>query len=79
MPTTILGIVIIGLGLICWVGQALVGFAPRVAFKLGVNEPEEDVDRSMYLFERFSQGIMDVLLAWMLPAAALMMLLGDKH
>jgi hypothetical protein len=61
------------------VGQALVVFAPRVAIKLGVNEPEEDVDRSMYLFERFSQRIMDVLLAWMLPAAALMMLLGDKH
>lgn len=79
MPTTILGIVVIGLGLICWVGQALVVFAPRVAIKLGVNEPEEDVDRSMYLFERFSQRIMDVLLAWMLPAAALMMLLGDKH
>ena len=79
MPTTILGIVVIGLGLICWVGQALVVFAPRVAIKLGVNEPEEDVDRSMYLFERFSQGIMDVLLAWILPAAALMMLLGDKH
>ncbi len=79
MLTTILGIVVIVLGLICWLGQALVVFAPRVAIKLGLNEREEDLDRSMYLFERLSQGIMDVLLAWMLPAAALMMLLGDKH
>ena len=79
MLTTILGIVVIVLGLICWLGQALVVFVPRVAIKLGLNEREEDLDRSMYLFERLSQGIMDVLLAWMLPAAALMMLVGDKH
>lgn len=36
-----------------------------------MGEPEEDVDRSMYLFERFSQGIIDMLLTWMLPASAL--------
>ena len=79
MLTTVLGILVIVLGLICWLGQALVVFAPRVAVMLGLYEREEDLDRSMYLFERLSQGIMDVLLAWMLPAAALMMLLGNKH
>ncbi len=79
MTITIAGILVIGLGLICWLGQTLVVFVPRVAVKLGVGEPEEDVDRSMYLFERFSQGIMDVLLTWMLPASALMMLLGNEH
>ncbi len=47
MLTTILGIVVIVLGLICWLGQALVVFAPRVAIKLGLNEREEDLDRSM--------------------------------
>ena len=76
---TIAGILVVVLGLICWLGQSLVVCAPRVAVKLGVGEPEEDVDRSMYLFERFSQGIMDVLLTWMLPASALMMLLGNEH
>ena len=64
---TIAGILVIVLGLICWLGQTLVVFAPGVAVKLGVGEPEEDVDRSMYLFERFSQGIMDILLTWILP------------
>ena len=78
MVTTALGISVVVLGLICWLGQALVVLAPGVAVRLGVNEREEDVDRSMYMFERFSQGIMDVLLAWMLPAAALMMLLGHE-
>ena len=76
MITTALGILVIVLGLICWTGQALVVFAPDIAVKLGLGEPEQDLDRSMYLFERYSQGIMDILLTWILPAAALMMLLG---
>ena len=79
MATTILGVLVIVLGLICWLGQTLVVFAPHVAVKLGVGEPEEDVDRSMYLFERYSQGIMDILLTWLLPASALMMLLDYEH
>lgn len=77
MVTTTLGILVIVLGLICWLGQTLVVFAPDVAVKLAVGEPEEDIDRAMYLFERFSQGIMDILLTWILPASALMMLLGN--
>ncbi len=79
MLTTAVGVVVILLGLICWIGQSLVVFAPDLAVKLGVGEPEQDVDRSMYLFERFSQGIPDILLTWILPAAALMMLLGIDH
>ena len=79
MLTTTLGVLVILLGLICWIGQSLVVFAPDVAVKLGVGEPEEDIDRSMYLFERYSQGIPDILLTWMLPAAALMMLLGLEY
>ena len=67
MVTTTLGVLVIVLGLICWLGQTLVIFAPDVAVKLGVNEAEDTVDKSMYLFERYSQGIMDVLLTWLLP------------
>ena len=79
MVTTVLGILVIALGLTCWLGQILVVFAPRAAARFRVNEQEEDVDPSMYLFERFSQGIMDALLTWILPASALMMLLGYEH
>lgn len=74
--TTVMAILVIVLGLICWVGQTLEVFAPEIAEKLGVGEPEDEVDRSMYLFERYSQGIPDILLTWILPAAAIMMLLG---
>ena len=76
MLATAVGILVIVLGLICWIGQTLVVFAPEIAVKLGVGEPEQELDRSMYLFERYSQGIPDILLTWILPAAALMMLLG---
>ncbi len=79
MVTTVLAILVIIFGLICWLGQTLVVFAPAVAVRLGVNEPEEEVDPSMYLFERFSQGIMDILLTWILPASAFMMLRGYEY
>lgn len=79
MLTTATGILVIALGLICWVGQTLVVFAPNVAVKLGVFEREQELDRSMYLFERFSQGVPDSLLTWILPAAALMMILGVEQ
>ena len=79
MITTILGVSVIVLGLICWLGQTLVVFAPHVAEKLGVGEPQEEIDRSMYLFERYSQGIMDILLTWLLPASAFMMLLDYMY
>ena len=78
MITTALGILVIVLGLICWLGQTLVVVAPHIAVRLGVGEPEDEIDRAMYLFERFSQGIMDILLTWILPASALMMLLGQE-
>ena len=78
MVTTALAVLAIILGLICWVGQTLVVFTPNIAEKLGVSEPEDEIDRSMYLYERFSQSIPDALLTWMLPASALMMLLEHE-
>lgn len=70
----IIGIVVIVLGAICWIGQSLAVFALPTAIKLGVFESEKDVDQSMYLFERFSQGIMDVILTWILPLSAALMI-----
>jgi len=79
MLTTVLGVMVIILGLICWFGQTLAVFCPNLAVQLGVAELEEELDRSMYLFERYSQGIVDVLLTWILPVAALMMLYEIKY
>jgi hypothetical protein len=76
---TLIGIIVIILGLLCWIGQGLAVFAPTVAVKLGLFEPEGEVDQSMYLFERLSQGIMDVLLSWILPLSALLMILDNGY
>jgi hypothetical protein len=53
----------------------MVVFSPPTAIKLSLSEPEHELDPAMYLFERMSQGIMDVLLTWILPLAALLMIL----
>ena len=76
---TLIGIIVIVVGLICWIGQGLAVFALPTAVKLGLFEPEEEVDQSMYLFERLSQGIMDVLLTWVLPLSALLMIIGNSR
>ena len=62
MLTTLIGVIVVILGLICWVGQTMVVFSPAPAIRLGLSEPEHEVDPTMYLFERMAQGIMDVLL-----------------
>jgi hypothetical protein len=43
--------------------------------KLGVLEPEGEVDSSLRIVEGKAEGLMDVLLAWTLPAAAFLMIL----
>lgn len=75
MLTVVIGVIVVILGLICWVGQSLVVFCPATATRLGLSEPENEIDPTMYVFERLSQGIMDVLLTWILPLAALLMIL----
>ena len=77
--TTIIGIAIIIVGLICWIGQTLAVIAMPTAVKLGVFEPEQEVEQSMYLFERYSQGIMDMLLTWILPLSAFLMIIGNTY
>ncbi len=73
--TLAMGIVAIVLGLICWLGQSLVFFAPDMAQKLGLVEPREDMDETFYIIEVESLGLADLLLAWTLPLAGLLMIL----
>lgn len=37
-------LVLIGLGLFCWLGQIISTFAPKLAVRLGLLEPKADVD-----------------------------------
>ena len=79
MLTIVIGVTVFLLGLVCWIGQAMAVFFLPKAIQLGLFEPEREVDQSMYLFERMSQGVMDVLLTWILPLSALMLVLGQPN
>jgi hypothetical protein len=76
---TLIGILVIIVGLICWIGQSLSVFALPTAIKLGLSEPENEIDHSLNLIERFAQGIMDILLTWILPMGAILMLAGNSY
>ena len=71
-----IGILILVLGLIAWVGQTLAFLVPSVAMKLGVLEPESEVDPTLHIMEAKAEGLVDLLLTWTLPAAALLMILN---
>jgi len=73
---TAVGILVLVLGLIAWIGQALAFLAPSVAVTLGVLEPEEEIDPTLHIIEAKAEGLVDMLLAWTLSASALLMLLG---
>ena len=79
MMTTIFGIVVMVVGLIAWIGQSLAVFSLPTAIKLGLFEPENEVDQSMFVFERYSMGIMDILLTWILPFSAFLMIMGNSY
>ncbi len=74
---TVIGIVVIFVGLIAWAGQSLAFIAPNLATKLGVLEPREDMDETLYIFETKALGLNDMLLTWTLPLAGTLMLLGN--
>jgi hypothetical protein len=73
--STVVGIATLIAGLIAWLGQSLAFLAPAAAVKLGVLEPEEELDPTLYLVEARAMGLSDLLLGWTLPASALLMLL----
>jgi hypothetical protein len=72
---TAIGILILVLGLIAWLGQSLALLVPSVAVRLGVLEREAEVDPTLYIMEAKTEAAVDILLTWTLPAAALLMLL----
>jgi hypothetical protein len=76
---TVIGIIVIIVGLIAWIGQSLAVFALPTAVRLGLFEPQDEVDQSTFLFERYSMGIMDILLAWTLPLSALLMIVERNY
>ena len=73
--TIAIGIIVITVGLLVFIGQALSFFAPDLATKTGLNSPEEDMDKTLYIIETKANGLSDILLTWMFPLSGLLMIL----
>jgi hypothetical protein len=70
------GIIVLIFSLIGWLGQVVSAFWPETAMKLGLIEPEVDVDPTFYADVR-GEAYWDTLLLWTLPAAGLLLLLDN--
>jgi hypothetical protein len=71
------GIVLILFTLIlCWLGQVINATSPKLAGKIGLAEPESDVDPTYFLDGR-GEAIWDALILWILPVAGVLLLLDN--
>ena len=75
---TFIGIVVIVVGLLVWVGQSLSFLAPDIATKIGLNSPEQEMDQSLYIIETKANGLSDMLLTWLFPLSGLLMIFDHK-
>jgi len=73
--TAAVGITVLIVGLIAWVGQSLSFLAPTLAVRIGVLEPEGEIDPTLRIVEAKAEGLTDMLLTWTLPLAGVLMLL----
>ena len=66
---TIWGVILIIFTLVMgWLGQVINATSPKLAVRLGLDQPEAEVDRTFYLDGR-GESIWDALILWTLPAA----------
>jgi hypothetical protein len=68
-------ILIVVTGVFGWLIQAINALAPATAEKLGLNEPEADVDATFYADTR-GEAIWDALSVWVLPVAGVLLVMG---
>jgi hypothetical protein len=63
--------------LFAWLGQTITAFSPKVAVKLGVTEPESDVDPTFHVDAR-GESIWDTMILWTLLVAGLLLMLNNS-
>ena len=69
-------ILIIFTMLVCWLGQIISVFSPKLALKLGLTESESDVDSTYYADVR-GEAIWDTIILWILPVAGILLILNN--
>jgi len=63
--------------LLGWMGQAITAFSPKKAVKLGLTEPESDVDSTFYVDVR-GESVWDTMILWTLPVAGILLMLNNS-
>ena len=63
--------------LLGWMGQAITALSPKVAVKLGLTEPESDVDSTFYVDVR-GESVWDTMILWTLPVAGILLMLNNS-
>ena len=71
------GILLVVFGLIGWGGQVLSALTPKFAEKLGLIEPEADVDPAFYA-DACGEAKWDSFILWTLPFAGILILLNSS-
>jgi hypothetical protein len=69
------GAILIIFSLLCWVGQTISTFSPKMAARLGLTEPESDVDPTFYADVR-GEAIWDTMILWTLPVSGVLLILN---
>jgi hypothetical protein len=62
--------------IVCWVAQVINAFSPKLAARLGVAEPESDVDPTFFVDGR-GEAIWDALILWTLPVAGILLIVNS--
>ena len=60
-----------------WRGQVITAFSPKVAVRLGITEPESDVDPTFYIDVR-GESVWDTMILWTLPVAGILLMLNNS-
>ncbi|MCZ7570265.1 MAG: hypothetical protein M5U01_17005 [Ardenticatenaceae bacterium] len=59
-----------------WLAQVINAFLPALAARLGLNEPESEVDATFFVDTR-GEAIWDAMIVWTLPAAGILLLVNS--
>jgi hypothetical protein len=70
------GVLLLVFGLIAWGGQVLSAISPKSAEKIGLSEPENDVDPAFYADVR-GEAKWDSITLWTLPLAGILIILNN--
>lgn len=73
---TIWGVILTIISSLGWLGQVISAINPILAAKLGLVEPEADVDPSFYADVR-GEAYWDAAILWTLPVAGVLLLLNN--